>query len=75
MSSYGCIDVYSDERYQRDNDDETDKDIAENAKETLTGDKEAEKEDNIDRVDNKKSDERYHIQKTSKCNEFRRIIN
>ena len=39
--------------------------FSENDKETLTGDREADKRDNIDSVDNKKSDKIYQIQKTS----------
>ena len=52
MSSQSRTDKYSDERYQRENDDETEKIISENDEETLTGDKECDKEYQIDRVDN-----------------------
>ena len=37
--------------------------LSEKNKEILTDDKEYDKRNNIDRVDNKKSDERYQIQK------------
>ena len=66
ISSQSCIDKDYDERYQRDNDDDTKEKNAENDEEALTGDKEADKIDKIDRDDNNKSDERYQIPKKRK---------
>ena len=66
MSSGSSIDKGSDERDQRDNDDKIERNISENDEEALIGDIESVKRDNIDRVDNKKSDEIFQIEKRNK---------
>ena len=63
MSSKSFMDKDSGERDQRDNDDQIVGKIAEFFEEILTGDKESYKRYNIDRVYNKKSDDRFQVQK------------